>query len=108
MNSALDQAVGWALSALFGSVAATIAMIAVAALGLAMLNGRIDTGRAGRLLLGCALVFGAPVIGGALVRISSVQPSLVPEAMAATPIKLPDGGSAGYDPYAGASVPQNR
>lgn len=107
MNSAFASAVGWFMSALAGTVASLLAVIAVAALGFAMLSGRIDTGRAGRLLLGCALVFGAPVIGGALVRISSAQPTPPAQAVAPAPIKLPD-RSSGYDPYAGASVPQNR
>lgn len=106
--SVFVRADAWLNAILFGSAATMTAIIFVAALGLAMIGGRIEVGRAARLLFGCALLFGAPAIGAALVGFESPSPGEAAAGLAATPIKLPAGDIGPYDPYAGASVPQNR
>ena len=105
-GAALVEAVQWAAAVMTGPVATAIAVITIAMLGFAFLQGRIDARRAARTILGCFIIFGAPSIAAALAgaqdtagppppaaSATSVQPTHV------TPVPAP------YDPYAGASVP---
>lgn len=105
--SALVAAAQWVQGTLLGSVAATIAVIAVASVGLMMLSGRLDIRRGVTVIVGCFLLFGASTIvagavgvaasgeGGEAVYVDRPSPSPLPSPHAVTP----------YDPYAGASVP---
>lgn len=100
-------AVNWAADLLRGELATAVAIIAVAVFGLLMLTGRIEVARGGRILAGCALIFGAPAIAAALL--GAAQPSSGPRvrvAPAEPPPPQARPAPAPYDPYAGASVPE--
>lgn len=110
---ALLTAVQWLRDTLLGSVASSIAVIAVASVGLGMLSGRLDWRRGARMVVGCFILFGAPSIAAGLMTLTSnsgadsanetvppVLPTPLPTAAALPP--------ASYDPYAGASVPIRR
>jgi type IV secretion system protein VirB2 len=104
-DSSLSIATQWIAAALTGSVATAVATIAVAAIGFAFLQGRIDAGRAMRTLFGCFIIFGAPTISSALIG-GSAQISLPsPPVDAREQVSTPAPQSIPYDPYAGASVP---
>ena len=81
-SSALTDAAAWIQGLLLGSVATTCAVLAVAAIGFLMLTGRIEPLRAGVTIIGCAVLFSAPVIARALLDASGVSasgsPSLQP------------------------------
>lgn len=61
-SNSIAGAVGWIEGAMTGSAATAIAVMAVAAFGLRMLGGHVDWRRGARVVLGCFLIFGAPVI----------------------------------------------
>ncbi len=97
---------------MLGRIATAIAVLAVAALGFAMLTERIDHRRAFTVLVGCFLVFGASGIAASFLSSNVREPiSERPQIVAAVPPPSPALGKpqqprAPYDPYAGASVPQ--
>lgn len=108
-GSSLANAVQWMAALLTGSVATAIAVIAIGAIGLAFLQGRIDARQACRTVLGCFIIFGAPSIAAALEALTQAQvaqapqPSTAPEPVLRPLPSMP--APAPYDPYAGASVP---
>ena len=66
-GSSLLTAVQWIERVLLGEVAVILAVIAVAVVGLLFLTGRLPWGQAARVVLGCAIVFGAPAITAGLI-----------------------------------------
>lgn len=107
---AIPAAIGWIEQALLGPAATSIAILAVAALGLGMLWGRFDLRTAARAVLGAFILFGAPLIAyqmaGTLRGGEVAAPSLgqATPPVAAAP-QMPKNAPA-QDPYAGAAVPQ--
>jgi hypothetical protein len=97
---------------LLGTVATTVAVIAVASVGLGMLTGRVDIRRGVSVIVGCFVLFGATSIvngvqsgvGGFAEPSAYVTPPLAPIPVPAVPPPAPKPPS-GYDPYAGASMP---
>lgn len=74
-----------------GPLATTLAVIAVAFFGLQLLGGTIDMRRAGRLVIGCFLVFGASTLAAGLMsaargwageapRNATISTTIVPSA----------------------------
>jgi len=61
-SGVLVSAVNWLQGTLLGTVATTAAIIAVAAVGFAMLTGRIDWRHGAVVILGCFILFGAASI----------------------------------------------
>jgi type IV secretory pathway VirB2 component (pilin) len=107
-SGALVGAVNWLQGTLLGTAATTIAVIAVAGVGLMMLSGRIGAYEALRVVLGCFVLFGAPTIASGLRDLAAgtetphvQQTQFVPVPPQAV---LP---AADYDPYAGASLRQD-
>ncbi|MFK0300649.1 TrbC/VirB2 family protein [Brevundimonas sp. NPDC090276] len=103
----------WVQELLLGPVATSIAVIAVASLGLLMLSGRMNIRRAATVIVGCFILFGAASIAQGLHGVSlaftgkaprpqSILAPLPPsiDALSSQP-KQTDGPA---DPYAGASV----
>jgi type IV secretory pathway VirB2 component (pilin) len=62
----LLAAVTWIERAVLGSVATSIAVIAVAVVGLMMLRGRLEVRRGATVILGCFVLFGAPVLAAGI------------------------------------------
>lgn len=101
----------WIEGTLTGSLATIIAVIAVAAVGVAMFEGRVDLRRGIAVIAGCFVLFGAPVISAGLLSLVArddvVTMKLAPPLWAVPapiPPRLPE--KAGFDPYAGAAVPR--
>ena len=65
------NAVNWLQGPLFGNVATALAVIAVGAVGLMMLTGRIDWRRGATVILGVFILFGAASIVAGIRSISS-------------------------------------
>ncbi len=106
-TSVIQAAVRWCLGLLTGQAATLIAIIAGATVGFALLQGRIDTKHAARVVLGCFILFGAPAIAAALMSVPQIAVTERQETptSAAAPASPPPPPPAPYDPYAGASVP---
>lgn len=104
-GGSVSAASSWLTALLGGEAALLVATLAVALLGFVFLSGRLEWRRAGFVVLGISLLFGASSIAAGLMGIggapvgSSIDVPLPPPA---PPTEMP---SAMADPYAGASVP---
>ena len=109
-------ALEWIQATLLGSLATTVAVIAVACVGLLLLSGRVDVRRGVQVVFGCFILFGAASIAAGIVRVAAGENSQPPVSAApppppiayvapATPRPAPP---VPYDPYAGAALPTHR
>jgi type IV secretory pathway VirB2 component (pilin) len=104
--SPLVAAVAWLQGTVLGTIATTVAIIAVAWVGLLMLLGRFEVRRGMTVVAGCFILFGASAIvggirasvGGEDVASGYAPPEVAPPPYVPPPRRNPD-------PYAGASVP---
>lgn len=105
----LNGAIQWAVHVLTGTIGTSIAIVAVAGIGLMLLSGRVPVRRAIGIILGCFILFGSATIATALVDVSQGDPMVA--AVDSAPVAIlpsppsPQKPAAPYDPYAGASVP---
>ena len=109
-SNAFASAVGWLEGALAGSIATTIAIIAVASIGFLMLTGRIDVSRAAQVVFGCFIIFGASTIAQGIIGAvsgSGTGPEVAraPPPPVSQPPAYPKANATPYDPYAGAALP---
>lgn len=106
-SSPLVAAVQWLQFTLLGTIATTTAVIAVATVGMMMLTGRIELRRGATVVVGCFILFGATSIAAGIRSAASGIGSDVPKpapVQASAGVRVPP--PSHYDPYAGASVPQ--
>lgn len=61
-SGVLVGAVNWLQGTLLGTVATTVAVIAVAAVGFMMLTGRLNWRHGATVIVGCFILFGAASI----------------------------------------------
>lgn len=106
-HSPLLAAVSWLESTLLGTIALTIATLAIAWVGLMMLAGRVNVRHGVTAVAGCFVLFGAPAIAAGLKAelfgtAGSTPDSGIPET---APVFIPPTASLPVDPYAGASLP---
>ena len=98
----------WLQGTLLGTIATTIAIIAVSWVGLLMLMGRLDIRRGMTVIAGCFVLFGASSIAagirGAVGGPDVMAAAAVPPPVAPPPVPAAS-PPANADPYAGASVP---
>lgn len=111
-SSVLVAAVSWLQDTVLGTVATSVAVVAVATIGFMMLMGRTNLRQGITVIAGCFVLFGATsIVAGIQATAESavlVSPSVIstpapppPEAPPAPPPFVP----ANRDPYAGAAVP---
>ena len=107
----LVAAISWLQDVLLGTVATSIAVIAIAAIGFGMLTGRVNIRHGATVVLGCFILFGAStIVDGLRYAANGVGGYDPPPVVVAAPPPTqsraqPTGAPAPYDPYAGASVP---
>ena len=105
-STVLVEAAQWIQGTLLGTLATAVAVIAVAWIGFGMLSGRLNLQRGAIVILGCFVVFGAPIIAAGLMKVGEAQSSTsVATAVPPPPMPQPSSSPVPYDPYAGASVP---
>ena len=98
----LTTASNWVTGTLFGSLATALCVIAVAFIGLRLMMGHMAIRDGFRIVLGCFVLLGAPLIALGMLRVAgSPEPPVV--AAAAAPV-LPEVPTPPYDPYLGASI----
>lgn len=103
------SAVQWVQALLLGSIATSLAVIAIASVGLLMLSGRVNLRRGATVILGCFVLFGAASIAQGLRGVTAsftgppARAQTAPEPPA-TLIDLAPQPSGQADPYAGASI----
>jgi type IV secretion system protein VirB2 len=106
-SSVIVAAVWWLQATLLGTVATTVAVIAVSAVGLMMFTGRVNIRYGLTVIAGSFILFGASAIA------AGIQASLAGAGLGAAPSAPPAASAppalppppANPDPYAGASVP---
>lgn len=101
----VGDVVGWVVGVALGSVGVALAVVAVSVVGLALLSGRLAIRDGMRVILGCFVLFAAPLLAtslriladhGSIVQVDPVSAPSLPEP---SPLPHPT-----YDPYAGASL----
>lgn len=107
--NAILGAVEWVQAVLLGPVALSIAVIAVAFVGFAMLSGRTNVRRGATIILGCFIVFGSASIAQGLRGLAdSGSPRTTYRAAAPDPIPALEPPAPApavvSDPYAGAAL----
>jgi type IV secretory pathway VirB2 component (pilin) len=109
-SSVLVAAVSWLQGTLLGTVATTIAVIAIASVGLMMLSGRINLRYGATVILGSFILFGASSIvagirstDGATIDYDAYAYTPPPPPPPPPPVPTPP--PANPDPYAGAAMP---
>ena len=111
-SSPVVAAVNWVVALLSGSVATALCIIAIAAAGMLLLQGRVDVRRGLSITLGCFIIFGATSIANGILagtRQGNAAPSILPVAAPVYPPAQnvpPAQNQPNQDPYAGVAVPQ--
>lgn len=108
--SPVVAAVQWLEHTLLGTVATTVAIIAVAWVGFMTLSGRANIRRGVTVILGCFVLFGATrIVAGIRSTIDRGGPAEVARVTSsrapAPALIIPSYPARNPDPYAGASVP---
>lgn len=101
----LEAAALWIQGLILGQVGTSIAVLAIAIIGLNMLRGTLSARDGVRSLLGCFILFGAPAIAhgvmGTLPR--STGPEVIVPLQPAVPLSSgttpPQSGINPFDPY---------
>jgi type IV secretory pathway VirB2 component (pilin) len=105
-TSPLVAAVQWLEGTVLGTIALTVAILAVASVGFMMLTGRVNLRHGATVIMGCFILFGAPGIVAGMQ--SAMRGADVSEQLAAVPepppVVIPAQARAPSDPYAGASL----
>jgi type IV secretory pathway VirB2 component (pilin) len=107
-SSPLVAAMLWLQNTLLGTIALSVAIIAVASVGLLTLTGRIHLRHGATVILGCFVLFGASsIVAGLQAAVAggdagSADIASIPPPPAVVVPPMPERNS---DPYAGASVP---
>ncbi|KQN04359.1 hypothetical protein ASE85_04720 [Sphingobium sp. Leaf26] len=96
----------WIERMMLGSLATIAATLAVAIVGFMLLEGRMDWRRGARTIVGCFLIFGAPVITSGLpVSVNASAPAMSRQTAETEVAPPPPRAPEQYDPYAGAALP---
>jgi type IV secretion system protein VirB2 len=99
--------VSWLEGTLLGTLATTVAVIAVSWVGMLMLAGRLEIRRGLVTILGCFILFGASAIAGGIQAVAGgggADTLYVPTSVA-LPVQQAPGRRENPDPYAGAALP---
>lgn len=106
-HSALVAAVEWPRDLVTGTFGITLAVLAIAWLGFAALQGRLPVRDGIRIVIACFILFGASLIAQGLSSLAqaSAGPTEAYSAPATAPVVLPSQPPK-FDPYARASVPE--
>lgn len=110
-GATMAESARWIEGVMLGEIALGVCVIAVAFIGALMLTGRLPLRKGGRIVVGCFVLLGAPVIaagfvgGGSGVIGRSAPPPPVAVQIETTRTGLPP---ANFDPYAGASLREDR
>lgn len=105
-DGAVVASVDWINGLLLGSLAVGLCVIAVAVVGLMMFGGRLPARQGLRVILGCFILLGAPVIAAGFMGVwqEAYAPATEPISLVEYAEPRQELPPAFYDPYAGASL----
>jgi type IV secretory pathway VirB2 component (pilin) len=100
----------WMAGMMLGEIALGVCVIAVAFIGALMLSGRLPLREGGRVVVGCFVLLGAPVIASGFLAVDSLTASVSPPSISfsSQAPERPELPKANYNPYAQASVRDDR
>ena len=104
-DQSLLGAVDWLRGLILGSIGTTVAILAVAGIGLLMLSGRLPIRRGGTTVLGCFILFSAGTIANGLLAGSTLATNDIADPVPAPAYEPTVPTLAPYDPYEGAAAP---
>jgi type IV secretory pathway VirB2 component (pilin) len=108
----IQTSADWLASFVVGEIAVTLCVLAVAFVGLALMSGRLVLRKGAFVVLGCFVVLGAPSLAAVLIELGNAGEgrSSFSHSASSSPSTLParDLPPATYDPYAGASLRDDR
>ncbi|TCD04344.1 hypothetical protein EYB45_08900 [Erythrobacteraceae bacterium CFH 75059] len=107
----LQASAGWLTATLLGELAVGLCIIAVAVIGLSMLSGRLPLWRGAAVILGCFVLLGAPAIAAAFLAMGETARGsgvLSAERGVSSAAAREALAPSTYDPYAGASLRDDR
>ena len=103
----MAESARWIEGVMLGEIALGVCIIAVAFIGALMLTGRLPLREGARVVLGCFVLLGAPVIAAGFVGgaewVAELSP-LPPPIIVQPEETRPDLPPSDFDPYAGASL----
>lgn len=108
-SASLVVAATWVEALVTGTTATIVATIAVGSVGFLMLQGRLPLRRGLVVVIGCFVIFGSSTLVEGLMAVGqsastfASSDTISPPAPATPPAAPPQ--PSVYDPYAGASVP---
>jgi type IV secretion system protein VirB2 len=105
----VESSIDWLTGTMLGTVATSVCVIAIALIGFQMMSGKLPIMRGLRVIVGCFLLLGAPVVAASISGLwqrNAGQAALPPVSPQAEDPRV-DLPPADYSPYAGASVRQN-
>ena len=99
----------WVTGTLFGGLAVSLCVLAIAFVGLMLMSGRLAIRDGARVVIGCFVLLGAPLVAAGLRGVADEASQAVPGGPVTiepppAPAPLPP---SAYDPYAGASLRQD-
>lgn len=97
-GSPIASSVDWLEGLLLGSISQLVAVIAVACFGLLMMQGRIDWRRGVRIIVGCFILFGAPVIAAGILTAAGSGGSAPGRIDGVEPMRSPTVAELPYQP----------
>lgn len=105
-SAVLPTASDWLTGTLFGSLAVSLCVMAVAVVGLLLMTGRLAVRDGLQVALGCFVLLGAPVIAAGLRSAAeqATQPVTLQAPVVTPSTAAPPLPPSNYDPYAGASL----
>lgn len=110
-GNTLLSGVAWVRNVITGTPATVVATLAVAGIGLLMLQGRLPFRRGATVILGAFIIFGAATTAKGLLELAQAGGSEYEAAQGPVGSELPPPAikppaqPQAYDPYGGASVP---
>lgn len=106
-SGAIVAAMAWLQGTLLGTLATTVAVVAVAWVGLMMLSGRVNLRHGLTVIAGCFILFGASAIAAGIRAVAEAGPVAYVAPPSTPPPAPPPPAPApvNADPYAGAAVP---
>ena len=107
--SPVEAATSWTNALVFGQLVPILCVLAVALVGLTMMTGHLAIRTGARVVLGCFILFGAPAIAvGFISAAASGMTHNIGQPMALKTEPIRDLPPSQYDPYAGASLRDDR
>ncbi len=108
-GSPIEAGANWLAQLATGSLATALCVLAIAVIALLMLSGRLPVRDGLRVVLGCFVLLGAPLIAEAFVATGRGLDASAPAANPQRDLTDPrtDLPPSAFDPYAGASLRQD-